>query len=296
MRRAAFLILFLALAAQAADPGHARHVKLTVTIATADGQDAELWAALPLELPSVQTSSEKGLRHGSGKTLTYAATVERHEQRAPEGALASTATELSAKEKADLAAFLRPEKGNEPDADFTKLARSIAPGEKSFVKVARAIYEHVLANMKYDKPAGKGWGRGSVQWACAEKYGNCTDFHALFMNLCRVRGIPARFTMGLALPKDAKGKLDGYHCWCEFYVPGSGWVPVDASEAWNHPEKKDYLFGALDEDRVAFVAGRDLTLEPAQKAGPVSILAIGYAERDGKPVAIKRSIEFQNVE
>ncbi len=164
------------------------------------------------------------------------------------------------------------------------------------MKVARAIFEHVLANMKYDKPQDKkGWGKGSVKWACSEKYGNCTDFHALFMNLCRARGIPARFTMGVLLPREPKGKLDGYHCWCEFYVAGAGWVPVDASEASKHPEKKDYYFGTLDEDRVAFLEGRDLTLEPAQKVGPLSIVPVGYAERDGKPVEIKRSIVFEDV-
>jgi hypothetical protein len=70
---------------------------------------------------------------------------------------------------------------------------------------------------------------------------------------------------------------------------------VDVSEASKHPDKKDYFFGSLDEDRVAFVQGRDLTLEPAQKAGPVSILPVGYAERDGQPVPIKRSIEFEDV-
>ncbi|MEZ0230407.1 MAG: transglutaminase family protein [Planctomycetota bacterium] len=175
-----------------------------------------------------------------------------------------------------------------------KLAASIAPDEKRLVKVARAVYDHVVANMKYDKPAGKAWGRGSVKWACTERYGNCTDFHALFMNLCRLRGIPARFTMGISLPPDAKGTIEGYHCWCEFYVPAKGWVPVDASEASKRPEKKDYFFGALDADRVAFVLGRDLTLEPAQKAGPVSLVPIGYAERDGEPVALKRTIEFED--
>ena len=114
------------------------------------------------------------------------------------------------------------------------------------------------------------------------------------MNLCRLRGIPARFTMGISLPPDAKGTIEGYHCWCEFYVPAKGWVPVDASEASKRPEKKDYFFGALDADRVAFVLGRDLTLEPAQKAGPVSLVPIGYAERDGEPVALKRTIEFED--
>ena len=58
--------------------------------------------------------------------------------------------------------------------------------------------------------------------------------------------------------------MAGYHCWSQFYLDGYGWVPVDASEAWKHQEKKDYFFGALDEDRVKFSEGRDLVLAPPQ--------------------------------
>ena len=74
------------------------------------------------------------------------------------------------------------------------------------------------------------------------KYGNCTDFHALFIGLMRASGIPARFSIGYSIPVGESGELTGYHCWADFYLDGLGWVPVDASEAWKHAEQRDYFF------------------------------------------------------
>ena len=47
----------------------------------------------------------------------------------------------------------------------------------------------------------------------------------------RAEGIPARFIIGFPLKADAEGTVPGYHCWAEFYLPGRGWIPVDASDA-----------------------------------------------------------------
>ncbi len=270
-------------------------MKLVCTVKTSDGQEAGLWSAQPSE-DAVQTSTIRaGFAYARAASVRWEATVERKELHAPAAALASEATSLGETEARERKRDLEAEKGNEPDESFRELARGIAKDEKRVVKVARAIYDYVLEHMKYEKPPGKGWGKGSAKWACDAGYGNCTDFHALFMNLCRVRGIPARFTMGFSLPADAKGKVEGYHCWCEFYVAGSGWVPVDCSEASKHPEKKDFYFGALDADRVALIVGRDLTLKPEQQAGPVGLYTVGYGERDGKPVAVARELTFEDV-
>ena len=59
--------------------------------------------------------------------------------------------------------------------------------------------------------------------------------------------------------------IPGYHCWAEFQVAEYGWVPVDASEAHKRPEKREALFGGLDENRVQFTYGRDIQ---ARKRNP----------------------------
>ena len=146
---------------------------------------------------------------------------------------------------------------------------------------ARAIYDHVIATVKYDK-TGTGWGRGDIYYACDARRGNCTDFHAIFIGYCRALGIPARFAIGVSLPADQpSGQISGYHCWAEFYSKTAGWVPIDASEAAKKPEMRGYFFGAHDENRIEFSVGRDLLLYPRQEQ-PLNYFVYPYGEADGK--------------
>jgi hypothetical protein len=141
--------------------------------------------------------------------------------------------------------------------------------------------------MRYDK-TGTGWGHGDVLYACDAKKGNCTDFHSLFIAMARSQRIPARFEIGFPLPPDKRsGEIAGYHCWSDFWVDGKGWIPVDISEAWKHPEKRDYFFGSHDVDRMQFSMGRDLRLTPAQEGKALNYFVYPYVEVDGK--------EFSNV-
>ena len=48
--------------------------------------------------------------------------------------------------------------------------------------------------------------------------------------------------------------------------------------------KKDYYWGGWDAQRVEYAEGRELTLEPAQEAGPINNFGYIYAEVDGEPV------------
>ena len=153
---------------------------------------------------------------------------------------------------------------------------------KEDMEAAKVIYDVIDDALTYgkDKP---GWGEGDSEWACESKTGNCTDFHSLFMSLARSRGIPAKFEIGFPLPeKHGAGEVAGYHCWAKFRPRGKGWIPVDISEANKHPEKREYYFGNLTEDRVAFSTGRDLTLVPKQDGGPVNFLVYPYVEVDSK--------------
>jgi transglutaminase-like putative cysteine protease len=166
------------------------------------------------------------------------------------------------------------------------------------LKKARLFYDLVNGHMNYrkDKP---GWGRGDSTWACESGFGNCTDFHSLFISLARSQKIPARFEIGFLLPeKRGAGAVEGYHCWAFFHLPGKGWVPVDISEANKHPKLRDYYFGNLTADRVAFSSGRDLELVPKQAGKPVNFFIYPYVEVGGKeyPQAkITRTFSFQDV-
>ena len=157
---------------------------------------------------------------------------------------------------------------------------------------ARAIYDWVVDNVEYKK-VGTGWGNGDTFWACNERYGNCTDFHALFISLARSEGIPARFEIGFPIPDDRqKGEVGGYHCWVRFYLPERGWVPIDASEAAKHRERREELYGGDSVNRIHFSTGRDLELSPASVEAPLNYFIYPYVEVGGKPWSGKVAVRF----
>ncbi len=144
--------------------------------------------------------------------------------------------------------FLEPDKLVPINGRPAQIAAQETTGGETPLQKARAIYEYVFRTMRYDK-SGSGWGRGDALWACDAHHGNCTDFHSLFAAMARSQRIPVRFAIGFAIPSDKKeGGIPGYHCWADFFAENA-WIPVDISEAWQQ-SKKDYFFGAHDENRV----------------------------------------------
>lgn len=239
---------------------------------------------LYLEVPASEVSQPADVR------VSFEAT--RREHRVALDAHTAAATSRLA--PPDLQRFLQPDRLVPLQGTIAELSAQETHGLQEPLAKARAIYNYVLATMRYDK-SGTGWGNGDAIWACTAKRGNCTDFHSLFIGMMRAAGIPARFEIGFSVPVDHHdGAVPGYHCWAEFYVEPYGWIPVDASEAWKHPDKKDYFFGAHDDNRVQFTLGRDIRLEPPQQGGPLNYFIYPYAELDGKPLALSSKFSFQD--
>lgn len=216
--------------------------------------------------------------------------------------------DLKGKEK-----YLQPNANVVIDDRIRKLSGEITGGEKNPDAAARKLYDWVLKNVDYwvkDPKNKKASPVGSTAYCLENKTGNCTDFHSLWMSLARAAGIPCRIVYGSLF----KTELDGqptdasYHCWVEFLRSGGSWAPLDVSVAdiyqgdfatnpdnevlvrrttsdgykGPEPAKVDYYFGNLDERRVVWSSGRDLTLEPKQDGGPVNALPKAYIEVDGK--------------
>ena len=189
--------------------------------------------------------------------------------------------------KKELSRFEQPDKLVPVTGLPAELAAKTVDPKAPRMEQAHAIYEYVFNNMRYDK-SGTGWGRGDTLFACDAKRGNCTDFHSLFISMARSQKIPARFEIGFPLPAGKhSGEIAGYHCWASFYDPAKGWVPVDISEAWKHPENREYFFGAHDDNRVQLSIGRDITLSPKQSGDQRNYFVYPYVEVGGK--------EFSNV-
>jgi len=155
---------------------------------------------------------------------------------------------------------------------------------------ARALYDHVIDNMRYMKYGD--FGRGDSNYACDNKTGNCTEFHSLFISLARSIGIPARFAVGAAIPSERDyGGIDGYHCWAEFRAEGKWW-PVDISEANKYTTLATYYFGHHPANRFEFSKGRDLRMNPSPASGPVNFLAYPLFEEGGKVARVRTSFTF----
>jgi transglutaminase-like putative cysteine protease len=194
-----------------------------------------------------------------------------------------------------LAMWLQPDRLVPTDGLIGELSAQHTKGLTRPLDKARAIYNYVVSTMAYDK-SGQGWGHGDAVFACTVRKGNCTDFHALFIGMARAAGIPAKFEIGLPLPADKiSGEIPGYHCWALFYLEGSGWVPVDASEAWKNPAQREYYFGAFDPDRVLFTQGRDIRLNPPQAGDLLNYFIYPYAELDGRPVELGHRFSFRDL-
>ncbi len=180
-----------------------------------------------------------------------------------------------------LARYLGPNRLIPLEGRLAEEAQAVAGGEHGPLSRARALYDNIVETMLYDK-TGTGWGLGDALYACDARKGNCTDFHSLFIGEARSLDIPARFIMGISIPENAtEGNIPGYHCWAEFYVDEYGWVPVDASEAHKHPEKRAAFFGGLDANRVAFTVGRDIRI-PGAASSPLNYVIYPHVEIDGK--------------
>jgi hypothetical protein len=166
---------------------------------------------------------------------------------------------------------------------ITELALGIMLPEGEPLRAGRKIYDHLIDTMVYNHLA-PGAGKGNAVWACDSKTGDCTDFHSVFVGVCRWRGIPADHVFGLPMPPEKpEGDIKYCHCWAQFWVADVGWIPIDASRANKFPKDREYYFGTLGSTWVTLVHGRDVVLEPPQKGPPINMLHGPVAEVDGKP-------------
>ncbi len=254
------------------------NLKIESPVPHSEGRDPEYQNPFAVFTPSAAQATA-----GYDVTLLFNATRREHAVNIHSPALQNASSAPPANDPL-MKRYLEPDKLVPLNGTIAELSRQQTVGDTTPLQKARHIYDYVVATMRYDK-TGEGWGRGDAVWACTSKHGNCTDFHSLFIGMMRSAGIPARFEIGFPLPEGkSEGDIPGYHCWAEFYLNGIGWIPVDASEAWKNPAKRDYFFGAHDDNRVFFTYGRDLVLSPEQKGPALNYFIYPYAENDGQPL------------
>lgn len=118
------------------------------------------------------------------------------------------------------------------DPEMKKIADQATQGKKGTLEKARAVYDWVVENTFRD-PEVKGCGLGIPGRTLQQCNGGgkCADLSAVFVTLARAAGIPAKDVYGLRLGSPKTGNVtSGFHCWAEFYLPGTGWVMVDPAD------------------------------------------------------------------
>ncbi len=189
------------------------------------------------------------------------------------------------------------------DKMIRMIAHEITKGKKGILQKARAVYDWTVENTRRD-PTVPGCGVGRVEVTLASRTGKCADISSVFVALARAAGVPAREVFGLRLGRPGQTDItDGHHCWAEFYLPGTGWVPVDPADVLKIMFDKNldrsaaasylnYYFGAVDEYRIVLQkGGRGLTFSEGN-AQKVNYFMYPYAEVDGKPLDYCRPKTF----
>ena len=182
------------------------------------------------------------------------------------------------------------------DGEIKELADKITEGRKGILEKSKAVYDWVVQNTFRD-PSVKGCGLGIVQETLTKRSGKCADISSVYVALARAAGVPAREVFGLRLGKEPEQDItEGYHCWAEFYLPGTGWVQVDPADVRKimlskgltleqAEEFNKYYFGAVDEYRIVLErGGRGIVFYPSQSSGPLNYFMYPYAEVDGEPL------------
>ncbi len=298
-------------------PAKERHARVTVAVnltAPAESKKVKLWIPYPMsdenqDITDVDIAgnySYMGTYRNSqfGNTILYIEWKESVKEKTLTYSFTARRTERITKEfplkelpfsKDEFKNYLKATTFGPTEGKVRDYAAKITKSKETVLGKATAIYDWIVENMHRD-PNVKGCGFGEVERLLESKGGKCTDIHSVFVALTRAVGVPAREVFGIRIPKGKEGDMTrAQHCWAEFYLPGYGWVVVDPADVRKiileqklTPEQakqyREYYFGAVDENRIAFGSGRDVVLNPPQSGSPLNYFGYPYAEADGKPL------------
>ena len=179
------------------------------------------------------------------------------------------------------------------------LAETLSQGKKGPIEKARAFYDFITQNMFYSFMP-QYFCMENIAESCARNMtGDCGVFALLFMTLCRVSGIPAKWQSGLVAEPD----FIGGHDWIRFYAAPYGWIYADpsfgiAAVRVKNEERRRFYFGNIDPFRMIanseFQA--DFTVpETGFRTDPYDN-QLGEMQLDGRGLTYDEYIRYKNVE
>lgn len=131
------------------------------------------------------------------------------------------------------------------------LARELTEGLENPLEKARSIYDYITTHVEYSFVRSYFTIENLAEYAAVGGRGDCGIQALMFLTLCRIAGVPARWQSGLyTTPFSA-----GCHDWAQIYIAPYGWRYVDCSfggSAYREgdEERRRFYFGNLDPFRM----------------------------------------------
>lgn len=201
------------------------------------------------------------------------------------------------KDAPDYAYYTRERK---PHIDFSnedllRVNAEIKAGDPNPLLLARRVYDWVAKNTIYQYAREYSTLDNISCYTASRRAGDCGQHGMLFIALCRMNGIPARWTTGWESFADSGQNM---HDWCEFYVEPWGWLPADPDMAVNvlnyaddmttaqRTELADWMFGNMDNYRLTVNTdyGRSLFPRKTDFRSETVDFQRGEVESEGKNI------------
>jgi transglutaminase-like putative cysteine protease len=182
------------------------------------------------------------------------------------------------------------------DPSIVADANEATANAKNLLEKARGVYDWTIAHtFRNPDVKGCGLGRAIETLTKAKGGGKCADISSVFVTILRAASVPSRDVFGLRIPGKS-GEITGdFHCWSEFYLPGTGWVqadPADVRKAMlverfelDDPktnESAEFFWNGDDLFRIALNRGdRGLVFQPPQAGPPLEYFMYPFGQVDG---------------
>lgn len=148
------------------------------------------------------------------------------------------------------------------DAGLRRLSRDILGEETRPAVMVRALYRWISDNIPWAAAREYSTLDSLTRYALVNRRGDCGIQTLLFMSLCRLNGIPARWESGwITAPHP------DLHDWCCVYLEPVGWIPVDVSfglQPGDGQRERWFYLGGLDSGRLVLNTDYGQPLYPAK--------------------------------
>ncbi len=129
------------------------------------------------------------------------------------------------------------------------LAQEIVGKENNPYHKTWRVYDWITHNVKYALTCEYSTYENISEYVATNLQGDCGMQALLFITLCRISGIPARWQSGWYINRFKVSP----HDWAQFYIKPYGWLFVDASfggHRVNNPKLHKFYFGNIDNFRL----------------------------------------------